>query len=209
MEWNLTVFEPVVLRNTVGENLRTPPAEDENRFLFCAKASGDRNETPATRTSRKRNARVEKRGTPARVAESKQGGGYRAVGTRFVACFRAHAFAPAGFGAGRLPPPDIRDRKPPLPRFSESRRNIFAARSVQEFHLHASTFTATVLENQNIITSRRNVNTRPPPLKIRGRLPRPASGDGGIGRPMPISRGGRIGSAFRRSEAKPLFFRRI
>ena len=50
------------------------PAECLNRFLFCAEASGDRNETPATRASRKRKARVGKRETHARVAESKRGG---------------------------------------------------------------------------------------------------------------------------------------
>ena len=89
-----------------------------------------------------------------------RGGGYRAGGTRFVACFRAHAPAPAGFGAGRLPPPDIPDRKPPLPRFSESRRSVSRRSFRQEFHFMPP---RRPLENQNVITSRRNVNPTPPP----------------------------------------------
>ena len=197
MAWNLTVFEPVVPASVVGENLRTPPAEDVNVFLFCAEAPGGRNQIPAASTSRRRKARV---------AESKQGGGYRAGGTRFVACFRAHAPAPAGFGAGRLPPPDIPDRKPPLPRFSESRRSVSRRSFRQEFHFMPP---RRPLENQNVITSRRNVNPTPPPRKSgdasRGRR----RGTAAAGVRMPISRRGRIGSAFRRSEAKTLFFRRI
>ena len=53
-------------------------------LLFCAEASGDRNETPAARTSRKRKTRVGKRETPVRAAESKQGGGvsYRRSASR-------------------------------------------------------------------------------------------------------------------------------
>ena len=102
---------PVVFRKAEGKVTPLTNCCSKNVpfhvFLFCAKASGDRNETPATRTSRKRNARVGRCETPARVAKSKQGGGYRAGDPRLVACFRAHA----GFRAGWLMHPGIHFRR--------------------------------------------------------------------------------------------------
>ena len=114
------VYEPTALRNTVGENLiRSPIVPSLNVALFgvWAEASGDRNETPAARTSRKRKARVRNRETPARVAESKRGGGIVTGGPRLVACSRAHVFAPrVQF------------------RFLESRRRIFRRGLRYDFH---------------------------------------------------------------------------
>ena len=147
------VCEPVALRNTVGEILNPSPPSNVALFGVWAEASGGRNETPAITTSRKRNARVGRRGTPARVAESKQGGGYRAGGPRPAACFRAHAFAPAGFRAGRLMRPGIHFRR----RF---RRNLHSVLRI------------TGMTKQIIITSRALCQPDPPP-RISARTGRP------------------------------------
>ena len=50
-------------------------------------------------------------GTFPRMLQVEIGGGYRAGGTRLAACFRAHAFVPAGFRAGWLMHPGIRFRR--------------------------------------------------------------------------------------------------
>ena len=121
------VCEPVAFRNTEGETVRELPIPGARNvaLLFCAEASGDRNETPAARTSRKRKTRVGKLETPARVAELKQGG-YCTGGPRLAACFSAHA----GFGAGRLRHPGIHFRRRFRHRFDYVLRIIGMARQI-------------------------------------------------------------------------------
>ena len=93
----LMVFEPVVAGNVVGVNLMEFPAPDVNVALFgaCAKASGDRNETPAARTSRKRKARGRRREIPVHATSWNRGGG--------VSCGR-YAFRRLFLGPRLLPP---------------------------------------------------------------------------------------------------------
>ena len=100
------------------------------------------------------------KGTPAsggaglpHASRNQNRGGYRAGGPRPAACFRAHAFAPAGFRAGRLMRPGIHFRR----RF---RRNLHSVLRI------------TGMTKQIIITSRALCQPDPPP-RISARTGRP------------------------------------
>ena len=91
------VCEPVLLGNVVGVKLIKCPFPDTNVALFgvCAEASGNRNETPAASTSRRRKARVGRREIPVHATSWNRGGG--------VSCGR-YAFRRLFLGPRLLPP---------------------------------------------------------------------------------------------------------
>ena len=84
-----------------------------------------------------------------RMLQVEIGGGYRAGGPRLAACFRAYAFAPAGFRAGRLMHPGTHFRR----RF---RRNLHSVLRI------------TGMTKQIIIINRALCQPDPPPRKSAG-----------------------------------------